>query len=100
MKSRAELELDDFEVVFAALANANRRRILVVLLGRGGSMGAGEIAERFGCAWPTTTQHLKELMVAGLVRVEKSGRSRIYHLNNARLVNVVSEFVRYFKEEP
>lgn len=59
-------------------------------------MTAGEIAKRFSCSWPTTTRHLKVLQQAGLVRVEKQGRERIYVLVQDRLA-VVREWLGWFE---
>ena len=70
--------------------------MLVVLENRGGSMTAGEIADRFACSWPTTTRHLHKLERAGLVQVEQQGRERIYRLERARLQRVVSGFLAPF----
>jgi DNA-binding transcriptional ArsR family regulator len=95
-RSRAERELGDVEVVFSALAHASRRHILLVLYFRGGSMTAGEIAGRFACSWPTTTRHLRVLETAGLVRVEKRGRERVYRLDQARLLQVTSGWLGSF----
>ena len=82
--SKAERDLKEVDVVFAALANASRRHILLVLYFRGGEMTAGEIAGRFGCTWPTTTRHLGVLRAAGLIDAEQRGRQRIYSLNRNR----------------
>lgn len=90
--------LADAEAVFAALAHASRRQILLVLHFRGGEMAAGDIADRFACAWPTTTRHLRVLESAGLVRVEKRGRGRVYRLNRERLVGVAGEWLGWFHE--
>ena len=98
-KSKAEQELDDFESVFSALAHDARRRVLVVLLGRHGRMTAGDIVERFHCAWPTMTRHLKILEDAGLIEVEKVGRERHYILNRKRLQHVVGGWLNWFKEK-
>jgi len=98
MKSRAEKELEDTELVFAALAHETRRFILVVLLSRHGKMTAGEIAKRFACAWPTTTRHLKLLEEAGLIEVKKVGRERHYLLNHKRLQSVVGGWLKWFQE--
>lgn len=89
-------ELDDFDVVFDALSHESRRHILGVLGARGGSMRAGEIAERFSCSWPTTTRHLRVLESAGLVQVEESGRERLYRLDRKRLVGVVGRWLDAF----
>jgi DNA-binding transcriptional ArsR family regulator len=60
-KGKAEKELEEFEAVFSALAHDARRRILVVLLARGGKMTAGDIVQRFSCSWLTMTRHLQTL---------------------------------------
>jgi DNA-binding transcriptional ArsR family regulator len=97
-KGRAEQELEEFDLVFTALAHEARRRILAVLLGRGGQMTAGKIVERFHCSWPTMTRHLQVLEQAGLISVEKSGRERIYFLNRQKLQQVLGNWLNYFKE--
>jgi DNA-binding transcriptional ArsR family regulator len=89
-------ELEDLEQVFACLAHASRRHVLLVLRHHGGSMTAGEIASRFECSWPTTTRHLQKLERAGLVVVEPQGRERVYRLNDARLRGVVGGWIRHF----
>jgi DNA-binding transcriptional ArsR family regulator len=83
--------------VFAALAHASRRQILLVLRFRGGEMTAGDIAGRFACSWPTTTRHLRVLEEAGLVRVEKRGRERVYRLDRDRLAGVTGAWLRWFQ---
>lgn len=98
--SKAERELADCEAVFRALAHASRRHILLVLRFRGGEMTAGEIAGRFGCSWPTTTRHLRVLQAAGVVRVEKRGRERIYRLDTERLHGVASSWLELFPRGP
>jgi DNA-binding transcriptional ArsR family regulator len=87
------------EQVFSALAHASRRHILMTLQFRGGEMSAGDIAERFGCSWPTTTRHLNILREAKLVSVVKRGRERVYALERERLRNVVGEWLSWFSPE-
>ena len=98
-KSRAEKELEDFDLVFSALSHESRRRVLVVLLGRHGEMTAGQIVERFHCSWPTMTRHLSILEEAGLIRVEKIGRERHYVLNRQRLLQVAGGWIQWFEEK-
>jgi DNA-binding transcriptional ArsR family regulator len=86
----AKKELAAVNAVFKALDHPTRRQILMVMHFRGDAMTAGEIAERFSCRWPTVSRHMKVLEQADLVRVEKSGRERLYriernNLNIARL---------------
>lgn len=76
---------DKSQPVFAALAHATRRRILLAIDHAGGSMAAGDIARRFAHAWPTTTRHLKMLERVGLLKMVKVGRSCIYRIQWARL---------------
>jgi DNA-binding transcriptional ArsR family regulator len=91
--------LANVEAVFKALAHRSRRHILLVLHFRGGEMSAGEIASRFSCSWPTTTRHLRILEAAGLVRVEKRGRERVYRLQTDRLLDVTSGWLKSFRME-
>jgi len=98
--TRAERELHDLDVVFAALAHASRRQILLVLKLRGGAMTAGEIVERFSCKWPTTTRHLRALEDAGLLTVRKEGRERLYELNRDKLLDVVAGWLNWFWTQP
>ncbi|MGH0028277.1 MAG: ArsR/SmtB family transcription factor [Myxococcota bacterium] len=92
----AARELREVDAVFAALAHASRRHVLLVLHARGGEMSAGEIASRFACSWPTTTRHLKRLVEAGLVRVEKEGRERLYRLDADTLRRVAGGWLGSF----
>jgi DNA-binding transcriptional ArsR family regulator len=96
MVGRGQRELADLEEVFRALAHESRRHVLVVLNARGGEMTAGEIAGRFACSWPTTSRHLKILVDAGLVRVERRGREWIYVLASERLHQVVGKWLTWF----
>jgi len=92
----AAARLADLQAVFGALAHPSRRQILLVLRFRGGRMTAGEIADRFSCRWPTTTRHLRQLELAGLVRVEPLGRQRVYVLVRERLLAVTGGWLRWF----
>lgn len=94
-------ELNEIDAVFSALSHAVRRHILIVLNARGGRVAAGEIASRFGHSWPTTSRHLRVLLDAGLVDVERNGRGWIYVLNKERLNAVAGGWLNWFapKEE-
>lgn len=86
------------EAVCAALAHPARRQILLTVKFRGGSMTAGDIAGRFGCAWPTITRHLRVLENAGLLTGQKRGRERLYLLNAVRL-DILREWLLWFGQE-
>lgn len=64
--------------VFQALANPTRREV-VRLLGRGPA-AMTELARSFKMALPSFLQHLQVLEKCGLVRSQKTGRSRVYEL--------------------
>jgi DNA-binding transcriptional ArsR family regulator len=96
MTARGLKELDEIDAVFDALAHASRRHILVVLNARGGRVSAGDIASRFGHSWPTTSRHLRVLLDAGLVEVERKGREWIYVLKAERLKAVAGGWLQWF----
>jgi len=98
-RSSGKRKLADYDAVFSAIDSDARRQILLILHLRGGQMTSGEIADRFSCAWPTTTRHLRKLEATGMVTVERSGREWIYTLNRARL-EVVSEWLQWFSKPP
>jgi len=90
---------DAYEAVFTALAHPVRRRILLTMNFEGGSMSAGEIADMFEHAWPTTTRHVQVLEAAGLLRHERQGRSRVYHIDRKRL-ELVRDWLAWFFKDP
>jgi DNA-binding transcriptional ArsR family regulator len=64
---------------FRALADPTRRRILE-LLARG-AHPVKELGARFPLSQPALSQHLRVLREAGLVRVRRDGRRRVYSLH-------------------
>lgn len=59
-------------------------------------MTAGEIASRFECTWPTTSRHLRQLELAGLVEVQPRGRERVYSIDRKRLQRVAGGWLEHF----
>jgi DNA-binding transcriptional ArsR family regulator len=97
--SEPKSRMDAYEAVFTALAHPVRRRILLTMNFEGGSMTAGEIADMFEHAWPTTTRHVQVLETAGLLRHERQGRSRVYHIDRKRL-ELVRDWLAWFFKNP
>src|SRR5262245_49634949 len=95
--SSAKRRLAEYDAVFSAIDSPARRQILMILHFRGDRMTSGEIADRFSCAWPTTSRHLRKLESSGLVEVERSGREWIYTLNHERLA-VITEWLSWFSK--
>lgn len=74
-------ERDDslLDAVFPALANPTRRRLLQLLLE--GPQSVKSLAEHFDMARPSVSEHLKVLLVSGMVKERKVGRERHYSLD-------------------
>ena len=83
---------DPSDLVFRALADGRRRRILDLL--RNGAETTGELCEEFGeldrC---TVMQHLGVLEEAGLIIVQRIGRHRWNHLNPLPIQAVADRWV-------
>lgn len=96
MKHDPAIVVEQTDRIFSALAHPSRRHILLTLSFREGQMSAGEIANRFGCSWPTTTRHLNILRESGLISVEKLGRERVYTLDQKKLTETVGGWLNWF----
>ena len=77
-------------IVFKALDDPTRRKILELLLAR--DMTAGEIIEEFNISGPSISHHLDLLKQAKLVTAEKEGQFIYYSLNTT----VVDEIMKWF----
>lgn len=79
--------------VFNALAEPARRRIVELLAGH--DRAVGEIAEALKATHSQVSKHLRVLGEVRLVRCQKLGRSRVYHLEPDALLPLhawVSQF--------
>lgn len=76
----------DLDLAFHALADANRRAMVVQLVE--GPASVSELAGPLGLSLPTVLQHLDVLQRGGLVRSEKVGRVRTCRVEPARLRDV------------
>lgn len=88
--------MKDLDKVINAIAHPTRRRILMVVLFRGGEMTSGDIADRFQCAWPTTVRHLRVLEKSGLLTQRKEGRTSHYRIAQDRL-HIIDEWLQWFR---
>jgi DNA-binding transcriptional ArsR family regulator len=61
---------------WTALADANRRALLALLLER--PRPVNELVERTGLSQPGTSKHLRVLREAGLVQVRQEAQRRVY----------------------
>ena len=86
--------------VFTAIADPTRRRLLD-RLGRG-EVTVLNLARPFAMTLSAVSQHLKQLLAAGLVSVRTEGRQRFYRLNAKPLRSVadwVGQYERFWKEK-
>jgi DNA-binding transcriptional ArsR family regulator len=86
--------------LFAALANPVRRRILELLLQ--GPTTVNALVDHFHLHRPAVSEHLQVLRNARLVRDERRGRERYYHIRPARLAEVqdwLKPFERYWGQQ-
>lgn len=74
---------DRVDVVFKALADPTRRRVIERLVS--GPASTSDLAEPFTMALPSFLQHLSVLERAGLVTSTKQGRVRTYQLSASGL---------------
>ena len=82
------------DAVFRAISEPTRRRILD-LLARG-ERPVGWLVDRFEVSQPGLSQHLRVLRDAGLVRVRRQGRHRMYSID-ARPLRVVRGWTGRFE---
>ena len=83
--------------VFSAVSNHSRRVILDELCN--GPRTAGELTGLLDLSRSAASEHLAVLREAGLVREERNGRHRMYHLQPAGLAEVggwVKNFEHYW----
>jgi DNA-binding transcriptional ArsR family regulator len=69
--------------VFNAIAEADRRAILDVLMT--GEKAVGSIVDGLSMSQPQVSKHLRVLSQVGLVRCRAEGRRRLYRVEPARL---------------
>jgi DNA-binding transcriptional ArsR family regulator len=82
-------------LVYRALADPTRRRILELLRNR--DLTAGEIADHFALAKPTLSGHFAVLREAGLVQADKLGTRITYRLNVSVLEEALLALMQAFR---
>ena len=83
-----------FSETMKALSDPVRREILNLL--KGGSMTAGDIAERFDMTGATVSYHLSQLKKAGLI-FESREKNYIYYRLNASVLEEVLLWIQSLK---
>ena len=78
-----------FDSFFKDIADANRRKILL-LLKKKGTMSAGEIATHFDISKPALSEHLKILKNADLITAIKKKQYIYYALNTTVFEDILA----------
>ncbi|ESQ75963.1 autorepressor SdpR family transcription factor [Asticcacaulis sp. AC402] len=81
-------------LIFKALSDPTRRRVLEMLRQR--PMSAGDLAAAFQVSKPTMSAHFAVLREAGLIASEKQAQSVIYHLQMSVLEEAMLGFAQAF----
>jgi ArsR family transcriptional regulator, arsenate/arsenite/antimonite-responsive transcriptional repressor len=74
-------EAETIAMVFKALADPSRVRIVNLLAAAGGPVCVCDLTAPLGIAQPTVSHHLKKLLAAGLLDRERRGTWAYYSLN-------------------
>ncbi len=93
-----EVNLDESELVWRALGDGSRRRILDLL--RQGPMTTNELCAHFNVSRYAVMKHLKVLELASLVVAERRGRERFNHLNPLPIQQIYRRWIRPFEALP
>jgi DNA-binding transcriptional ArsR family regulator len=86
--------------VFNAIAESQRRDILVYLAQR--ERAVGEVVEHFGLGQPSVSKHLKVLRDVGLVDARREGKQMFYRTNLEAmrpLMEFSGMFERFWKHQ-
>jgi DNA-binding transcriptional ArsR family regulator len=87
--------MDDTDLLFKALADPSRRKVLDLLHARDGQT-LGELCEHLDMARQSATQHLGVLEAANLVVVNWRGREKLHILNPVPLQEIYERWLRKF----
>jgi DNA-binding transcriptional ArsR family regulator len=89
----------DIATVAALIGDRGRARVLTAL-GDGRELAAGVLAEEAGVAPSTASEHLKKLVDAGLVAVERHGRHRYFRLAGPDVAHALEALARIAPPAP
>ncbi len=83
--------------LLAALSHPGRLQI-VWWLGRKGAQNAGEIAEKLDIEASALSHQLRILREAGLVKVNRNGRQKIYEVTDHHVQHIVEDAIKHADE--
>jgi DNA-binding transcriptional ArsR family regulator len=87
---------DDMDLVFKALADASRRRLLDLLQAEEGQT-LGALAARLDMTRQAVSQHLAILEGANLIATVRRGREKLHYLNPVPIHEVHARWIAKFE---
>ena len=90
-------EMDSHDLVFKALADTGRRRILDRLRAQGG-LTLQQLCDGMEMSRQGVTKHLAQLEDAGLVVSRRVGREKLHYLNPVPLHEIAERWIRPFEK--
>jgi len=93
-----ELKYRRLAEMFAALASPVRAAIIHLLSVEGHTVSA--LVDALGISQPLASQHLRTLRTAGLVDVERIGRTSVYRLADEHVAHIFLDALQHSHEEP
>ena len=91
------VERDETDVLFKALADPTRRRLLDLLHAHDGRT-LNELCEHLDMTRQGVTQHLNLLEVANLVATVRRGREKLHFLNPVPLQEIYERWIAKFEK--
>jgi ArsR family transcriptional regulator len=86
----AEDDLDRRSMIFKALGDSNRLKIMYLLMD--GEKCVSELLPFFDILQPTVSVHLLQLAEMGLLNVRRDGRKRLYSLADDKILVNIDKF--------
>ena len=89
--------LDDADLLFKALADPSRRRLLDLLHAHDGRT-LSELCEHLDMTRQGVTQHLDVLEAANLIATQRRGREKLHFLNPVPLQRIYERWIAKFEQ--
>ena len=90
--------MKDVDIVFKALADPVRRRLLDRLYAAGGQT-LGELCKGIDMARQSVSQHLELLEEANLISVEWQGREKLHYVNPVPIHEIYERWIRKYEQQ-
>ncbi|EOQ88795.1 DNA-binding helix-turn-helix protein [Leptospira yanagawae serovar Saopaulo str. Sao Paulo = ATCC 700523] len=85
------------DLVFKAMADPNRRKVLDLLFSKNGQT-LSQLCEELDMQRQSATQHIEILINANLVSIVWKGREKLHFINPVPIYEVYERWVRKFEE--